>query len=307
MSWFTENDDTQRQLETISLYFDLGQVLSTKRLGEGYANKNYIVTTTTGEFVIKIVLNHTQAELGQEQTYLKRLAEHAFPATYYLLSPHGSFCYQDEHILAVALHKKEGSMPEKSEPTNRELGAHLARLHLIPTDALPPKASWMNQSYLPDALEVARQHLEQQEVQHFLQAYERIRHFQPTHLPQSIIHGDVVPPNCLFLGAQLTALLDWEEVTVGASILDLAMSLLLFCFVQRHFQQNLFAHLLDGYTAIRPLTKDEYDQLEIAIKYVGLTISTYFLLQFMLYHPDDHLKTMRTFYWDYQLDTWSIK
>ena len=45
----------------------------------------------------------------------------------------------------------------------------------------------------------------------------------------------------------------------------------------------------------------------VAVKYVGLTLSTYFLLQFMVYYPDDHLKAMRTFYWDYQLDTWVIR
>jgi Ser/Thr protein kinase RdoA (MazF antagonist) len=306
MSWFTENDNTQKQLESIALYFNLGQILSVKRLA-GYANKNYIVTTTTGEFIIKIVLNRTRVELEQEQIFTKRLKEYAFPAAYYLQSPHGSLCYQDENILAVVLQKKEGSVPERAAPVNRELGAQLARLHLLPTEGLPAKTSWMNPSYLPTALEVAEQHLEQQEVARFLQVYERIRPFQPASLPQSIIHGDVVPPNCLFLGSKLTAFIDWEEVTVGASILDLAMSVLLFCFVERRFQQNLFVHLLDGYTAVRPLTKDENDQLEIAVKYVGLSISMYFLLQFMLYHPDDHLKAMRTFYWDFQLDTWTIK
>ena len=303
MSWFTEKDDDQKQLETISHYFGLGPVLSANRLG-GHANKNYVVTTPMGAFVLKILLNHPRVDLEQEQRYLKRLEEYAFPAAYYLQSPHGSFCYQDEQILAVVLNKKDGAIPEMSEQVNSELGAQLARLHLLPTEGLPPKPSWMNSSYLPEALEIARQHLEPQEVDPFLQAYENVRRFQPDSLPQSIIHGDVVPPNCLFLGAQLAALIDWEEVTLGASMLDLAMSLLLFCFVRRRFQQNLCAHLLDGYTTIRPLTKNEDDQLEVAVKYVGLTLSTYMLLQFMVYYPDDHLKAMRTFYWDYQLDTW---
>lgn len=305
MSWFTEKDGYLQQLETISRYFGLGHVLEAQRVG-GHANKNYVVTTPQGAFVLKLLLNHPRADLELEQSYLNRLEASAFPAAYYLQSPSGSFCYQDEQLLAVALPKKEGGIPEKSEPVIRELGAHLARLHLLPTDGLPPKISWMNPSYLPEALEVARQHLELHEVDPFLQAYEAIRHFQPIQLPQSIIHGDVVPENCLYLGTRLVALLDWEEVTVGASLFDLAISLLLFCFVKRQFQPNFYASLLDGYTAIRPLTKEEYDQLEVAVKYVGLTISTYFLLQFLVYHPDEHLAAMRTFYWDYHLDMWTL-
>jgi Ser/Thr protein kinase RdoA (MazF antagonist) len=85
------------------------------------------------------------------------------------------------------------------------------------------------------------------------------------------------------------------------------MSLLMFCFVKRQFQPHFSTALLDGYTAIRPLTTSEYDQLEVAVKYVGLTISTYFLLQFQVYHPDEQLAAMRTFYWDYHLDTWTFR
>jgi Ser/Thr protein kinase RdoA (MazF antagonist) len=306
MSWFTEKDGYLQQLETISRYFCLGHVLEAQRMG-GHANKNYVVTTPQGAFVLKILLNHPRAVLEQEQIYLKRLEEYAFPAAYALQTPHGSFCYQDEHLLAIALQKKEGGIPEKSEQVNRELGVWLARLHLLPTDGLPPKTSWMNPFYLSEALEGARQHLDEAFVAPFFQVYETIRHFQPALLPQSIIHGDVVPANCLYFGTQLVALLDWEEVTVGASLFDLAMSLLMFCFVKRQFQPNFSTALLNGYTAIRPLTTSEYDQLEVAVKYIGLTISTYFLLQFMVYHPDEQLAALCTFYWDYHLDTWTIR
>ena len=301
-----EQDNSLKVLEIIARYFGLGRVLEAQRLG-GHANKNYLVTTPQGEFVLKILLNHPRAVLKQEQIYLKRLQEHTFPAAYTLLSPHGSFLYQDDHLLAIAFQKKEGGIPEKSEQVNRELGVWLARLHLLPTDGLPPKTSWMNPLYLSEALEEARRHLGEAVVVPFFQAYEAIRHFQQAVLPQSIIHADVVPPNCLYLGTQLVAFLDWEEVTIGTSLVDLAMSLLTFCFAKRQFQPHFWAALLDGYTAIRPLTTREYEQLEVAVKYVGLTISTYFLLQFLVYYPDEQLATMRTFYWNYHLDTWTLR
>jgi hypothetical protein len=55
MSWFTEQDDSFQQLETISRSFGLGQV----RCGTaplGHANKNDLVTTPQGAFVLKILL-----------------------------------------------------------------------------------------------------------------------------------------------------------------------------------------------------------------------------------------------------------
>jgi len=112
--------------------------------------------------------------------------------------------------------------------------------------------------------------------------------------------------NCLFYEGQLVALPDWEEVTLGASLMDIAMSILMFCFVGGTFLRNTCIQLLKGYTTIRPLTEEEYTQLEGAVKYVGLTISTYLLLQFTLHHPDDQLKSLQEFYWLRQLDMWTL-
>jgi Ser/Thr protein kinase RdoA (MazF antagonist) len=305
MGWLTNESGSPKRLEAIARYFGLGEILSATRL-EGYANKNYLVITSAGDFVVKIILNHQKADLEQEILYLKRLEEYGFPAAYYLPSPHGSFLYQDEEVLAVVMRKKEGQVPERSEQVNQEIGAHLARLHLLPVEGLPPKPSWLNPSYLPEALSVARQQIASQDVGRFLQAYETVRHFQPAHLPQSIIHGDVTLWNCLFLEDRLVALLDWEEVTLGASLVDIAMSILMFCFIRERFLRNACIQFLKGYTSIRPFTEEEYAQLETAIKYAGLTISTYFLLQFTLYYPDNQLKNLQEFYWRYQLDAWTL-
>lgn len=94
--------------------------------------------------------------------------------------------------------------------------------------------------------------------------YETVRHLQPTFLPQSIIHGDAARLNCLFLNDRLVALLDWEEVTLGASLVDVAMSILMFCFVGETFLSTLCVQLLKGYMAVRSFTEEEYVQLEAA-------------------------------------------
>src|SRR5262249_6206767 len=145
-SWFTDENEVPKQLEAIAQYFGLGQIHSAIRLG-GYANKNYLLTTSVGNFVVKILLNHKRTDLEQEFLYLKKLEEHQFPAAYYLPSPHGSFLYQNDELLAAVLPKKEGQVPEKSQLVNQELGLYLARLHLLPVDGLSPKPSWMNPTY----------------------------------------------------------------------------------------------------------------------------------------------------------------
>ncbi len=293
------------QLAAISSYFELGPVLSQQRVG-GNANENYLVTTEEGEFIFKNLLNYPLEVLQQEMIFLQRLKDYAYPAAYYLSSPRGPSFYQDQNILAVVQRKLAGHIPERSAAVNREFGLHLARLHLLPTHALPHKRSWMNTNYLLESFKIAQQSADNLQIDRFLQAYEQVRHF-PATLPQSIIHGDATLYNCLFVGDHLSALLDWEEVTVGASLLDLAMSTLMFCFVKRVFQPPLLTGLLDGYMQIRPLIKEELGQLEVAVKYAGLMVSTYFLLQSLRDASSKSAKELLEFYWQCGLTTWTMQ
>jgi len=294
------------QLEAISSYFGLGSVLSQQRIG-GHANENYLVTTEAGEFIFKRILNYPLDVLQQEMIYLQRLKEHAYPAAYYLSSPQGPSFYQNQNMVVVVQRKLAGSIPERSTTANREFGFHLARLHLLPTHALPNKRSWMNANYLSEALTTAQQYANAQEIGRFLKVYEQVRHFQPDTLPQSIIHGDATLYNCLFVGDRLSALLDWEEMTIGAPLLDIAMTILMFCFVKRVFQPALLTSLLDGYMQIRPLMKEELEQLEVAIKHAGLMISLFFLLQSLQDASSEIAKDLQEFYWNYGLPTWRIQ
>jgi Ser/Thr protein kinase RdoA (MazF antagonist) len=294
----------QAQLEVISSYFGLGPVLSQQRIG-GHANENYLVTTETGEFIFKLLLNHPLEVLQKEMIYLQRLKDHAYPVAYYLPSPHGPSFYQNQNILAVVQRKLAGHIPERSAAVNREFGLYLARLHLLPTYALPDKRSWMNANYLLEALKVAQQSGDYQATDRFLQAYEQVRHFQPATLPQSIIHGDATLYNCLFIGDHLSALLDWEEVTIGASLLDIAMAILMFCFVKRVFQPPLFTSFMDGYMQVRPLIQNEHEQLEVVVRYAALMISTFFLLQSLQDRSSASAKDLQGFYWSFDFDPWT--
>ncbi len=305
MSWLDDPANMQAILTATLTHFDLGALLSWSR-ATGNANKNYFFTTYKGEFLIKFLLNHPREDSEKELAYLQRLQQHTFPAAYYLPAPDGSFFYQYEDTPIAVLPKLPGERPFPSPQINRVIGEQLTRLHAIPHDALPKKSSWMDNEYLPATVALIQQHLPLEESRKITDAYDSLRHFDPTPLPQSIIHGDLVPSNCLFVDTTLSAIIDWEEVTVGASLLDFAFCLLNFCFPQNTFQPHLYQSLLDGYTQVRSFSQDELDLLETAVKYVGLTGSAYFLLQFGLYHPDEQRKKWHTFFWDMGLDSWSL-
>lgn len=305
MNWFRDDEALQETLASVVHFFDLGSLLSRSRAG-GYANKNYFVGTEKGEYVMKLLLPHHLDRLQQELLYLQYLAEYAFPAVSYLQAPNGSFIYQNADTLAVAMKKLPGHPPHLTQEVNTVLGSTLATLHTLPTQRLPVKKSWLEKAYLPEALETVKSHLSLGEIQPILQEYERVRHFDPTQFPQTIVHGDLVPHNCLFEGLELSAVLDWEEVCIGAAVQDFAVCVLNFCFSPQGFDQELYHAFSASYTRVRPLSKQERSVIERAVKYMGITGVVAFLVQFGVNYPDEHQPAYQ-FYWRLGLDHWILQ
>jgi homoserine kinase type II len=302
MSHSTPNASVQQKLQAISHYFSLGTIRSSRRaIG---TNQNYFVTTTQGQFFFKIILTHSFEDVEKEAVYLQRLKVNAFPAAaYYIEAPDGSSVYHASDCIAVAMKKLKGKAPKVSERVCRTVGSNLARLHLVPADGLPEKGHWLDNTYLPEAIEVAKYTIGQGRLKELLRVYDRLRSFIPEAFPQSIIHGDLFTANCLFLDDQLCAFIDWEEVGTGASLLDVARSILGFCFVDQpsrwvEFAPHLYTSLLDGYLQIRLLTSDEQTHLEAAVKYACLTQPIWSLLQ------GEELKDLPLLLWI--LDTWAL-
>lgn len=101
------NPEISRTLDNASSYFGLGVIEGQTRIG-GEANKNYVVKTPSGKFVLKVILEHPIEDVVAEVAFLKRLKESDFPSSSYVTSQEGSAIYQDQGQVVLALPKLEG-------------------------------------------------------------------------------------------------------------------------------------------------------------------------------------------------------
>jgi len=88
---------------------------------------------------------------------------------------------------------------------------------------------------------------------------------KPRNLPTGIIHGDPFLDNVLIdakTGA-LSAFVDWEDVTVGPLLFDLACCIIGTCYREGDdlITESRMLAILKAYAEVRPLTKDEMDLL----------------------------------------------
>lgn len=211
------------------------------------------------------------------------------------------------------LERLAGGAPVIGPAVSRAIGAQLARLHLVPADGLPPKPHWIEDVYLQRALGEVRERAGDAATAGPRGAFDALGDFDPARLPHSLVHGDLDPSNCLFEGDGLVAFLDWQDVGVGASLLDFAMTILGFCFHEvvepewrGTFDPDAYAALYASYSALRTFTDDERAQMDAALRYVGLTQSVWSLLHWDLYNPGEPLDETRTLYCRYGLHTLNV-
>ena len=300
----SENRFLIKRFNAVSDYFGIGSVISFKRVG-GNANENYLLKTAQGEFICKVLLEHPYVDLKKELIYLNHLKKYHYPVPYPVLAPNGSFIYKRKSFLAMVFPKISGKIPSISEKTNREAGKYLAKLHGLPYKNLPGKNHWLLPKYLPSALKVVQKHFPK-EAKILYEKYDELRHFKLNICPQSIIHGDVICENLIFQGRKVAAVLDWEEVGIGSSLMDFARSTLALCFTRKKFHPKLFQALLKGYKSVKQLNYGSME-IETAIQYAVLTRSVWMLLQFGFYHKDNALKEHWKFSWTEGLDPFRIK
>ncbi len=65
------------KLTAIANHFDLGQVLNHQRIAHS-TNQNYLVTTTQGEYLFKIIVNTTLEDVLNGLPFLRRLEQQQF-------------------------------------------------------------------------------------------------------------------------------------------------------------------------------------------------------------------------------------
>ncbi len=298
MTWeVDEGPKLKDAFDATANYFDIGRVISTKRVG-GNANKNYKLSTDKDNFIVKFIIEHPLEDLQSEVAYLERLREHNFPAGYYINSPDNSYVFQKNDNIIVVLPELQGQQPEVTPEICRSIGENIAKLHLIPHDSLPDRYHWLQKAYMPRVINLLRDKYPK-EAETMALELETLKDFDYSGLPQSIIHGDMSPSNCLYEGEKPVAFLDWEEVGVAPAVLDIGTCILNLCFEENSFNPDLFAKLMEGYESVRPLDKQEKDSLLLAVRYAGLTLTVWNLYQFGILHPDEH--KVENYYWNMKL------
>ena len=267
MAVYTEVDDTILA-EFLSRY-DIGTVVSFAGIAEGVENSNYLLRTTKAHYILTLYEKRVNAD---DLPFFVELMEH--------LASKGMNCplpvaAKDGSVLSEIMGRPcaiftfldgtSSRYPNRAKCRN--LGAALAQLHINAEgvsrsrpNALGPD-SWKP---LLDSVGKRTNELGEDMLARVEKRLEQITGNWPKDLPRGIIHADLFPNNVLFMGDDLTGLIDFYFACEDILAYDIGICLNSWCFeADGSFNMTKSRALINGYQSARQLNDDEINNIPV--------------------------------------------
>jgi homoserine kinase type II len=296
MAVYTEVTD--EALAEYLIAYDIGEMVAFRGIAEGVENSNYMLRTTSGDFILTLYEKRVDPE---ELPWFLGLMEHLFE--------HGVTCprpvrARDGEALRMLAGRHAaittflpGVWPRRPQVVHcGPLGEALARLHLAGQGYAPARFNALGPSGWPPLL--ARSLGRGEEVAAGLDAeaersVAEVMANWPSGLPIGHIHADLFPDNVFFLDGRISGLIDFYFAATDILAYDLAVCLNAWCFeTDGTFNVTRGRALIAGYNAVRPLSEAE----EAALPVLAQGAALRFLLTRLydwLYTPEGALVTRK--------------
>ena len=259
--------------------YDVGTLVSAKGIAEGVSNSNWLIETTgqsaTGQSGGRYILTMYEFRIDLDDlpyflSLLDHLAAQSCPVPRTIHDRDGAL-YRRIGNKAVALIEFLPGV-SVSAPTleqTRAVGSELARLHLAGANFPASRANGMALAEW-QRLALACGPAGLSSIDPWLadmvaKDLPRLAQHWPTGLPTGVIHADLFPDNVLVLGDTITGLIDFYFACNDTIAYDLAITHLAWCWDSANgtFRADLSRALIDGYEAVRGLSRAERDALPL--------------------------------------------
>jgi homoserine kinase type II len=256
-------DVTAEELAGFLAGYELGDLLAYKGIAEGVENSNFLVHTSTGNYILTLYEKRVAA---RDLPFFLGLMQH--------LAGRGITCPQPiENRKGEALGKVAGRpaaiitfldglwIRRPSATHCAALGEALANLHLAGLDFGRKRRNTLSVDGWRPLFEHCRDRANEVQrnlrdlIEKELAALERD---WPRGLPQGVIHADLFPDNVFFLGDTLSGMIDFYFACNDALAYDIAVCLNAWCFEADHsYNVTKGRALLQAYARARPLGEEE--------------------------------------------------
>jgi homoserine kinase type II len=260
---------TDEELSAFIATYEIGRVLSFKGIAEGVENTNYFLHTSAGAYIVTLYEKRVRADdLPFFLGLMEHLARAGLPCPQPVRNRQGDASARLAGRPAAVIEFLEGLSLRR--PTARHchaVGAALARLHLAGRDFPILRPNALSLSGWPDLFTAAERDGDRVApglVDRTRRELDDVTRLWPRGLPSGVIHADLFTDNVLFIGDQVSGLIDFYFACMDAFAYDLAICLNAWCFEpDSSFNVTKGRAMISGYETVRRLDDAEVEALPV--------------------------------------------
>ncbi len=282
-------------IEQILTFYDLGELYGVTQAYRGFVNETAFINTSAGRFVVR--RNHrrlSEAAHLYRHALINRLVANDFPTPALVPTRNGETLLRLDGRLHEILTFVQGTDYAPQRPQQlASIGKTLAHYHQIVRDMPPPleeptlRYSPMNAMALIETL-LVRDIMGELYVplswysKRTAQLRQTLSEKLYLSLPHCVIHGDIHRDNILFANDDVLALLDFDQTTWDARLVDIADALVAFAtatdksgkmmwgLFQGPLDEEQSTRFIAAYAEVAPLTPGEITALPVMVELLWL-------------------------------------
>ncbi len=263
---------SREQLEHFLSHYSLGKLLGFQGIRDGIENTNYFVTTSEGEYVLTLFESLDKEELPYFLELMAYLAEHDIPSAHPQPDDHRCYLRELNGKPATIVNKLNGQGVGLATLAQcHSIGAMLAKMHVASTGFPMHRKNERGPAWWHETAVQLKEHLTYSEGK----LLDEELHFQHQHqnvqLPGGVIHADLFRDNALFVGDNLTGLIDFYYACNDIFIYDLAITANDWCGdPDGSLDHTRLDAMLNGYNANRLLLPEEKKMWPVMLRAAAL-------------------------------------
>jgi homoserine kinase type II len=262
-------DVTADDLNQFLTQYKIGELLSYKGIAEGVENSNFLVHTSTGNFILTLYEKRvSEKDLPFFLGLMEHLAARGINCPQPVKNKQGGILGRLAGKPAAIVTFLDGLWIRRPSAHHcAALGEALARLHLAGKDFFLHRPNTLSLESWGLLFEQARDRADIVRAglsDEIAKELDTLKSNWPQALPQGVIHGDLFPDNVFFLADSLSGLIDFYFACTDALAYDLTICLNAWCFEADHsYNVTKGRALLKSYAKVRRLSSAEHEALPV--------------------------------------------
>lgn len=241
---------------------------------DGILNTNYLIFTSEGKFVLRVLEGHRSYEAEKEELDFLLELNAVIPCSVPCSTIDGEVLIKyNEKMMSLFYFIEGEKLTEINEHFLSEIGVLLGKMHLFSKNKILNRKTRIDEKYYFSKIDMRQVPITEEEKKTLLSLYEKISMIDFSSLPCGVIHNDIFPDNIFIKDGVISGIIDFNDSTYAPFIFDLGIVINYWIRINNFSPETENKYIkifLNSYESIRKLSSMEKSLLDMGILKMAL-------------------------------------